>query len=113
MTRAGRGVGTQAIEMCRLVLAGLNTSRPDDFAPLLSFVGYMISQVGRRERKWHPPQFHQLLSYLGISEGSIDFGIEPINDLLWGIFGSAQGLPPTRFIAWQEIAHWRDIRQNV
>src|SRR5262245_42587106 len=96
-----------------LVLAGLDASRLDHPGPLLGFVGYMLSQVGWRERKRRSAQFQQSFLDLGISESGIDLGIELIDDLRRSIFGGAESLPPARFITWQEIAHGRDIRQNV
>jgi hypothetical protein len=50
----------------------LDVRGPDDFAPLLGFIGDELAEPSGRHRRWHNAQINKPSSHLGIAETGIN-----------------------------------------
>src|SRR5262249_31309226 len=89
----------------------LDAGELDHLAPLLRFVGYELSKVGRRAWKRGGAQVGKPHLHLGIGKARIDLVVELVNNLGRRVFRRADAGPEARLVAWQELTHGRDVRQ--
>src|SRR5262245_7779878 len=90
----------------------LDAGELDHLAPLLRFVGYELSKVGRRAWKGGGAQLGKPRLHLGIGEGRIDLFVELVDNLGRRVFRRADAGPEARLVARHEFGNRRDVRQH-
>src|SRR5262245_7302271 len=90
----------------------LDVEGPDEFAPLLRFVGDELAKVGWRVCEHVATQVRKPSLQFGIGEARIDLLVEFVDDLGGRVLGRADAEPSACLVARDEFAHRRDIRQR-
>src|SRR6516162_1960338 len=91
----------------------LDVEGPDEFAPLLRFVGDELAKVSGRAWKHAASQIGKPRFELGIGEGRVDLFVELFDDVGGRVPGSTDAEPRADFIARQVFGYGRDVRQQV
>src|SRR5712671_594928 len=86
---------------------------PDHLAPFLSLVGDELAEIGRRHWNWSTTQVGEPRLYLRIGEARIDLLVELVDNFGRRVLRRGHAVPPARFVARDEIAHGRDVRQHI
>src|SRR5262249_53708945 len=90
----------------------LDVEGPDEFAPLLSFVGDELAKVSGREREHVATQVGKARLDLGIGEASADLLVELVDDLGRRGLRCADAVPGACFVARHKFPDSRDIGQH-
>jgi hypothetical protein len=87
----------------------LNVGSPDNFRPLVGFIGDQLAEFGGRKHKRRATQVGESPCYLGIGEARIDLLVELADDLGCRVLGCAKAKKGAGFVARQELGQARDI----
>src|SRR5260370_7478627 len=94
-------------------LLGLDVGCPDDFAPLLGFVGEKLAELGWREGSRRAAQVGKARLDFGIGEGGGDLLVESIDDFRGRVSRRADAEPIAGLEARHKFVHGRDVRQRL
>ena len=86
---------------------------PDDLAPFLGFVGDELPEVGGLARNRHAAEVDEPRLHPAVGECRVDLLVELVNDFSGRVPGRTDAVPGARLIAWNEIAHGRNVRQRL
>src|SRR5262245_14934238 len=86
----------------------LDVEGPDEFAPLLRFVGDELAKLSGREREQVATQVGKPRLDLGIGEASADLLVELVDDLGRRGLRCADAIPGARFVARHKFPDSRD-----
>src|SRR5215207_2982742 len=98
MTRSGhrngiRGTDSMEFRFCHAGLLGLDVGGPDNLAPLFSFRGDKLAEIGGRTDKRFTAKVGKPCLDRGFGEDRIDRMVELVDDFSWRAFGSANTQP--------------------
>src|SRR5882724_7273595 len=91
----------------------LDFRRPDYLPQFLGFVCNELSEIDRRACNRNTSQIGEARFQLGVNKGRVDLFVQLIDDLSGRAPWRAHAIPLARLIAWDELAHRRDVRQHV
>src|SRR5215470_8133285 len=91
----------------------LDVEGPDEFAPLLRFVGDELAKVGGRVCEHVATQIRKPRLHLGIGKGRVDLRVELVDDLGGRSLRCAKAVPGTRLVARHKFPDGRDIGQRL
>ena len=78
---------------CHAGLLGLDVGGPDNLAPLFSFRGDKLAEIGGRTDKRFTAKVGKPCLDRGFGEDRIDRMVELVDDFSWRAFGSANTQP--------------------
>src|SRR6188768_109976 len=91
----------------------LRAGKLHDLGPFLGFVGNELPEIGRGAEKGFAAEIGEPSPHSGVAEGSVDLGVELVDDLCRRVVGRADPLPRTRLVAWYKFANCGDIGQRL
>src|SRR5262249_14591668 len=95
---------------CEFPSFRLDVGRPDDLGPLFCFGCHERTELSRAEKQWQGVRLRNARAAFGIRQASIDFGIEPFDDLWRNAPSDSKPVPATDFKSRNCVSHPRHIR---